>query len=164
MKHLVRAAVATALIVSGLALWPVMRGSAAPKVTVSGHALGDGVVAPYHGSNNIATVSTSAPSQVFTLDLSFPPAAASGWHFHPGPTFVTVVSGSITTYNENADGTGCTKQTLTAGQSLFEPPGRIHNAINETTTTTKAIYIELGIAPGETDAIGVPDPGNCPGV
>ena len=48
--------------------------------------------------------------------ISFPPGSASGWHTHPGPVFIQVMSGTMTFYQ--SDDPTCSPQTRTQGRRL----------------------------------------------
>ena len=52
------------------------------------------------------------PWDVTTLRITLPPGGHTGWHRHPGPGFMTVVSGSVTVYAND-----CSRSTYTRGQS-----------------------------------------------
>jgi quercetin dioxygenase-like cupin family protein len=56
------------------------------------------------------------------------PGETFGWHSHPGPTIVTVFSGTLTLYHAD----DCTEGiNYTAGQSFSNLPKEIHLARNE---------------------------------
>lgn len=56
------------------------------------------------------------------------PGETFGWHSHPGPTIVTVFSGTLTLYHAD----DCTEGIdYTAGQSFSNLPDEIHLARNE---------------------------------
>src|SRR5919199_1653577 len=54
--------------------------------------------------------------------------AQTGWHTHPGPAIVTVVRGSIT--YEEADANRCVDETYTAGEGFVDRGfGHVHRAL-----------------------------------
>lgn len=56
------------------------------------------------------------------------PGATFGWHSHPGPTIVTVLSGTLSFYHAE----DCTHRVnYTAGQSFSNLPDEVHLARNE---------------------------------
>ena len=64
--------------------------------------------------DGIKVESKSAAS--FTVaHLTFAPGGTTGWHVHPGPVLVTVISGSVTKFSAD-----CTAQTYTTGQAFVE--------------------------------------------
>jgi quercetin dioxygenase-like cupin family protein len=92
--------------------------------------------------------------------IDFAPQGNSGWHSHPGPVFITVLSGTMTFYR--GDDCSCTPIVKTAGESLLDgADGVPHIARNETDqpATNAVVYF----APqGEPLRIDQPAPGNCP--
>jgi quercetin dioxygenase-like cupin family protein len=58
--------------------------------------------------------------------IDFPPQSQSSWHIHPGPVFISVISGSITFYDED-----CQPTVRTAGQGFLDTGVSRHMARNE---------------------------------
>jgi hypothetical protein len=91
--------------------------------------------------------------------IVFNPGAQSGWHRHPGPVFIQVVSGTITFYE--SDDPTCTPIIRTAGQGYLDAGEHAHIARNE--TGAPALNIVTYFAPpGAPLKIDEPRPGNCP--
>jgi len=57
-------------------------------------------------------------SDLYIIQNTFPPGAHTGWHTHPGPSLITVVSGELTVYDA-ADPT-CTPHVYHAGESFTD--------------------------------------------
>jgi len=98
------------------------------------------------------------------LDLAvqqivFQPGGQSGWHSHPGPVFIQVVSGTMTFYE--SDDPNCTPVVRTAGQGFLDVGEHAHIARNETATTATNVVTYLA-PPGAALRIDQPNPGNCP--
>jgi quercetin dioxygenase-like cupin family protein len=98
------------------------------------------------------------------LDLAvqqivFQPGGQSGWHSHPGPVFIQVVSGTMTFYE--SDDPTCTPTVRTAGQGFLDVGEHAHIARNETGTTATNVVTYLA-PPGAALRIDQPNPGNCP--
>lgn len=97
------------------------------------------------------------------LDLAvqrivFEPGGSSGWHQHPGPVFIQVVTGTMTFYE--ADDRHCRPIVRTPGQGYLDD-GTGHIARNETALPAENIVVYL--APqGATLRIDAPARGNCP--
>jgi quercetin dioxygenase-like cupin family protein len=71
---------------------------------------------------------TKGPIEVATQRIVAQPGATFGWHSHPGPTIVTILSGTMSFYHAE----DCTHRiTYTAGQSFSNLPSEIHLARNE---------------------------------
>ena len=88
------------------------------------------------------------------------PGATFGWHSHPGPTIVTVLSGTLSFYHAE----DCTHRTnYTAGQSFSNLPDEIHLARNEGAVDLvvyATYFVPVGTGPLRIDR---PSPGaGCP--
>jgi len=91
--------------------------------------------------------------------IVFQPGGQSGWHRHPGPVFIEVVSGTMTFYM--SDDPTCTPMVRTAGQGYLDVGEHPHIARNESGAPAENIVVYL--APqGAALRIDAPDPGNCP--
>jgi hypothetical protein len=99
-----------------------------------------------------------------TLDLAvqsivFQSGGQSGWHSHPGPVFIQVVSGTMTFYE--SDDPACTPIVRTAGQGYLDVGDHAHIARNETAAPAQNIVTYFA-PPGAALRIDKPNPGNCP--
>lgn len=90
--------------------------------------------------------------------ITFQPGGQSGWHSHPGPVFIQVVSGTMTFY-ESTDPT-CTPIVRTAGQGFLDYGAHAHMARNETGTVAQNVVTYFA-PPGAALRIDEPSPGNC---
>jgi hypothetical protein len=98
------------------------------------------------------------------LDLAvqsilFPAGSHSGWHSHPGPVFIQVVSGTMTFYE--SDDPTCTPIVRTAGQGYLDKGDHAHIARNETAFSAENVVTYFA-PPGAALRINEPTPGNCP--
>ena len=98
------------------------------------------------------------------LDLAvqqivFQAGGQSGWHRHPGPVFIQVVSGTMTFYE--SDDPTCSPIVRTAGQAYLDTGEHPHIARNETGTPAQNLVVYLA-PPGAALRIDAPDPGHCP--
>jgi quercetin dioxygenase-like cupin family protein len=74
-----------------------------------------------------------APVDFVHSELTFQPGDATPWHYHPGPTLVTVKEGEIT-FTQGS----CRAVTYHAGQSFVEgQPGTVGRAQNTGTTIAR---------------------------
>ena len=88
--------------------------------------------------------------------LTVQPGGYSGWHAHPAPIFVTVVSGEI----QWSDSLLCSPRTYRAGDAFIEAAFRTHMVRN--TTSDVAIFTAVRLAPtGVPVRIDSPQPNNC---
>ncbi len=79
----------------------------------------------------------SAPFEGWTgtmLEVVYAPGQVSTSHQHPGPTFGYVVKGSIKWAID-----GQPAQTLTPGQTFFEPLGSVHSTSANASATEPAV-------------------------
>ncbi len=91
--------------------------------------------------------------------IVFQPGGQSGWHRHPGPVFIEVVTGTMTFYE--SDDPTCAPMVRSAGQGYLDAGEHAHIARNESGAPAENIVVYL--APqGATLRIDAPDPGNCP--
>jgi quercetin dioxygenase-like cupin family protein len=104
---------------------------------------------------------TKGDSDVYVVNNTFAPGGTSGWHTHPGPSLITVKSGTITAYE--GDDPTCTPHAYTAGQGFVDPgDGHVHLLRNEGTADAVTVVVQIipAGAPRRIDV--VPAPGNCP--
>jgi quercetin dioxygenase-like cupin family protein len=95
--------------------------------------------------------------------LTFAPGAHTGWHTHPGPTFVAVAQGEGTLYHGVA---GCPSHKYGAGSAFFQPSSEVHTFRNEGSTTL-VVYAFYALPAGTANpAIRTdqPQPASCPNI
>ncbi len=106
-----------------------------------------------------AEVEVKPSLDVATQIITFQPNGQSGWHSHPGPVFITVMSGTMTFYE--SDDPTCSPIVRTAGQGYLDAGKHAHIARNE--SGAPAINVVTYFAPvGAALRIDQPKPGNCP--
>src|SRR5689334_6761412 len=88
---------------SGLAITPLA------LATLSG---------PVHAQSGGVQIDTRAPRDALTARLQFSPGGTSGWHTHPGPVLVQVVSGALTLRYPTRG--GCVSRKVDAGTGFIE--------------------------------------------
>jgi quercetin dioxygenase-like cupin family protein len=100
-------------------------------------------------------------SDLYVTQHTFPVGAHTGWHTHPGPSLITVISGALTVY-EASDPT-CTPKIYTAGQSFTDIGcGDIHLVRNEGSVIAQDVAVQI-VPKGAPRRIDVtPAPSNCP--
>ena len=96
---------------------------------------------------------------VATQIITFQPGGHSGWHGHPGPVFITVMSGAMTFYE--SDDPTCQPIVRTAGQGYLDTGEHAHIARNETASPATNVVTYFA-PPGAALRIDKPNPGNCP--
>ena len=96
---------------------------------------------------------------VATQMITFQPGGHSGWHSHPGPVFITVMSGTMTFYeSEDPD---CQPIVRTAGQGFLDTGVHAHIARNESGAPATNV-VTYFVPKGAALRIDELDPGNCP--
>jgi quercetin dioxygenase-like cupin family protein len=86
-------------------------------------------------------------ADLFVQHVRLDANAATGWHTHPGPTFVTVVRGSLT-YEDSAAGR-CRQALYTAGEGFVDRGfGHVHRAIAGADGVD--FYVTYVLPPGST--------------
>lgn len=107
-----------------------------------------------------ARLKTMGLSDFYVVDNVFAPGGTTGWHSHPGPSLIFVVSGTVTNYH--GDDPTCTGQSYSAGSGFVDAGGDdVHILRNEGTVPAETVAVQL-LPQGATRKIDKPDPGNCP--
>ena len=96
---------------------------------------------------------TSRKVDVITTFSSQPSTwAGSGWHYHNGPVFISVATGTLTFWT-----TTCRKFQITAGQGYIESTGQVLLAKNLDSTTVAEWYTSR-VIPYQTNGMPGIDP------
>jgi hypothetical protein len=85
---------------------------------------------------------TKGAIDIVTATVNLDPHASSGWHSHPGVVLVTVLSGTITFYDDT-----CVGVAHVAGTSFFETDGATGLAHNESDAPA-TIYVTYLVPAG----------------
>ncbi len=106
-----------------------------------------------------AFLKTEGVTDGYVVENTFTPGGTTGWHTHPGPSLVFVVSGTITNYRD-AHGI-CSAVNYPAGTAFTDAGGNdIHMLKNNTDASAETIAVQL-IPHGQTRRIDEPQPGTC---
>lgn len=106
-----------------------------------------------------ASVDAAANRDLVIQQQTYPALAHSGWHSHPGATVLYIESGTLSFYMAD-----CTKQTLTAGQGLIEPPNMTALARNEGTVPVVLRVAFFDVPVAGSPRIDQPEPSTCTGL
>jgi hypothetical protein len=90
--------------------------------------------------------------------ITFPSGSNSGWHSHPGPVFIQVVSGTLSFYE--SDDPTCSPIVRSAGQSYLDAGEHAHIARNESGASAQTVVTYFA-PPGVALKIPASPPGNC---
>ena len=98
------------------------------------------------------------PSNVVSVRIDFRAGDTTGWHSHPGPVFVQVVSGAVTL--RHAAHGRCLSQVVRAGHGFFETPGAVHVAENPRPAPA-VLYATFVLPPKAGPEVSAPIPAPC---
>jgi quercetin dioxygenase-like cupin family protein len=98
-----------------------------------------------------AKIKTKGPSDIYIVHNLIKPGGSTGWHSHPGISFVTVKAGTVTEYKGD-DPT--TPTTYSAGDGLVEEAGHVHIFKNDTSANVELVAFQIlpAGAPRRVDA------------
>jgi quercetin dioxygenase-like cupin family protein len=116
----------------------------------------------YDTVSSLMTCGTTACDTAYQ-QLTIPPGGHTGWHTHPGPTFVAVAQGEGTLYHGMS---GCPAMKYATGSGFMQPPTEVHNMRNEGSTPL-VLWAFYALPPGTSNAairIDQPRPAECPNI
>ena len=90
-----------------------------------------------------AKIKTRGTSDLYVIDNTFAAnGGTSGWHSHPGPSLVFVVSGTVTNYMVH--GHQCMQNDYTAGQGFVDEGGdSVHKLTNNGAVAARTIAVQF---------------------
>ena len=133
------------------------------RIRVGGKAVTKRVKFTYETFTPLMTCGGSTTCDTAYQQLTIPPGGFTGWHTHPGPTFVAVASGQGTLYHAMA---GCPSVKYSAGAGFMQPPTEVHNMRNEGSTPL-VLWAFYALPPGTANSairIDQPQPSECPNI
>jgi predicted metal-dependent enzyme (double-stranded beta helix superfamily) len=105
---------------------------------------------------------THGSSDLYVQQNTWQPGGSTGWHTHPGPSFVIVTQGSVTVYE--GDDKTCTPHVYTANTAnnsfVDAGGGDVHLIRNETGAVAQSVAVQL-IPAGATRREDAANPGHC---
>ena len=150
------------LLISSLATAGVVYGTAGSGITttmiVQGN-FGDVDVKTNFDGHKV-DIDTKGDSDLYVVSNVIAPGGHTGWHTHPGPSLITVKSGTITAYS--AHDPTCSPTVYTTGDGFVDPgDGSVHLLRNEGAVPAETIAVQL-VPDGGTRRIDQPAPDSCP--
>ena len=133
------------------------------RIRVRGKVVTRRVRFTYQTVTPLMTCGASTTCDTAYQQLTIAPGGHTGWHNHPGPTFVAVAQGEGNLYHAMS---GCPGTKYATGTGFMQPPTEIHNMRNEGTTPL-VLWAFYALPPGTaTTAIRVdqPQPAECPNI
>jgi mannose-6-phosphate isomerase-like protein (cupin superfamily) len=117
----------------------------------------------YQTVTPLMTCSASTTCDTAYQQLTIAPGGRTGWHTHPGPTFVAVAEGEGTLYH-GMPGCPATKYGVNTG--FMQPQTEVHNMRNEGSTPL-VLWAFYALPPGTANAairVDQPQPAECPNI
>jgi quercetin dioxygenase-like cupin family protein len=117
----------------------------------------------YQTITPMMTCGTATACDTAYQQLTIPPGGYTGWHTHPGPTFVAVAGGEGTLYHGMS---GCPATKYATGAGFMQPSTEVHNMRNEGTTPL-VLWAFYALPPGTATAairVDQPQPSECPNI
>ena len=105
-------------------------------------------------------MATYGTTDGFVVDNKFARGQSTGWHKHPGPSLIYVVTGTITNYDSGAP--GCAPRSYPAGSTFTDAGGTdVHMLRNDGDLPAETIAVQF-IPHGQPRRIDVAaEPANC---
>jgi mannose-6-phosphate isomerase-like protein (cupin superfamily) len=117
----------------------------------------------YETVTPLMTCGASTACDTAYQQLTIPPGGYTGWHTHPGPTFVAVAQGEGSLYHGMS---GCPATKYGVGAGFMQPPTEVHNMRNEGSTPL-VLWAFYALPPGTSNAairVDQPRPAECPNI
>lgn len=103
---------------------------------------------------NKVKIKTKGQSDVYVVHNRIAPGGHTGWHSHPGPSIISVVSGTVTEYRGDEPGS----VVHPAGTAFVDEGGdHAHLMVNEGDTDLVLVAFQI-VPKGATRRIDVPAP------
>jgi hypothetical protein len=108
--------------------------------------------------------SAAKPCDTAFQQVTINPGGHTGWHTHPGPTFVAVAEGGGTLYHGGQAGTACSGHQYGPGSGFFQPSADVHTLWNQASVplVVHAFYVLPAGTPSTSIRTDQPQPPNCP--
>jgi quercetin dioxygenase-like cupin family protein len=145
-KHRIRLlVVATAALALAALVAFVAMTKASPASGVTATLIGRGTYPAYHLNTDSKSpidfeAKTKQETDVVVQRHDYQPGATTGWHTHPGPVFITVISGTLTFYER--DDPTCSPHVVSAGQGYVDT-GMGHIGFNNTDQVASDVTVAI---------------------
>lgn len=108
----------------------------------------------------LMTCAANGPCDIAFQQLTISPGGHTGWHTHPGPTFVAVAQGEGTLYH-GID--ACPSHKYGPNSGFFQPTTEVHNLRNEGSTplTVYGFFVLPAGTPNTAIRTDQPQPSSC---
>jgi quercetin dioxygenase-like cupin family protein len=93
-----------------------------------------------HAHHWKSRLKTKGLSDVYVTHIKIVPGGHGGWHSHPGPSIITVQSGTAAFYDECDN---FTPQAYAAGTGFVEDAGCVHLLANEGNVDLEVVVVQI---------------------
>jgi quercetin dioxygenase-like cupin family protein len=134
------------------------------KFRVLGRTVTKRVKFKVNAVRTLIACSAATPCDTAVQQVTIDPGGHTGWHTHPGATFVAVTAGEGTLHHAGRAGTGCPGHKYAPGSGFFQHAGDVHTLRNEGTVplVVHALYVLPPGTPNTSIRTDQPQPPNCP--
>jgi len=134
------------------------------RIRVRGRTVTKRVKVKVKSVRTLIACSAAKPCDTAFQEVTINPGGHTGWHTHPGPTFVAVAAGEGTLYHAGLPGTGCPGHKYAPGSGFFQPSSDVHTLWNEGSVplVVHAFYVLPPGTPNTSIRTDQPQPPNCP--
>ena len=108
---------------------------------VSGPAVLGDIATKSESEVNEVKLKTKGLTDVYVTSITIKPGGYSGWHSHPGPSIISVKSGTLTLYDDCIDPT--IPNVFEPGDAAVEHAGCVHNVVNEGDTDLVFVVVQM---------------------
>jgi quercetin dioxygenase-like cupin family protein len=129
-------------------------GQGSTSTTLVGPVLFDEIETKVETNDWKVKLKTQGFSDVYVTHLKIVPGGHGGWHSHPGPSIISVKSGTATFYDECDD---FTPHSYPAGTGFVEDAGCVHILTNQGNIDLEVIVVQI-VPFGALRRIDEPDP------
>jgi quercetin dioxygenase-like cupin family protein len=116
-------------------------------------ALGD-VSSKSEGDGLESEIKLKGESDVFVAHIRIAPNGEGGWHYHPGPSIISVKAGTASFFHAEAPTTALVYET---GKGFVEDAYVVHNVRNLGTTDLELVVLQI-VPKGAPRRIDAPAP------
>ena len=111
----------------------------------------------------VASCGGTAGCDIVFQQLTVAPGGRTGWHTHPGATFVSVAQGEGTLYHGTS---GCPTHKYGPNSAFYQPSTEVHNMRNE--GSAPLVLYSMYMLPSGTENAAIrvdqPQPASCPNI
>ena len=136
------------------------------KVRVRGRTYTRRVRLRVHTVDPIIACNRATPCDTAVQQVTITPGGHTGWHTHPGATFVTIAQGEGKLYHAGPAGSACRNERFPAGQGFFQTERENHVLRNEASVNlvAHAFYVMPRGTQNAAIRTDQPQPANCPAI